>query len=326
MLNELPIEQVESLMVELAFGAEREKTGQIVEEHLQTGGKRLRALLALAACKCLRASVETAIPWAAACELLHNATLIHDDLQDGDRVRRGQPTTWVTYGMPSAINAGDLLLVLPTIAVSRLVVSLPKRWHLSEALATYAAKVIRGQVAEFEMTRVGRVSLAAYEAAIDGKTSPLFELPVLGSALIADRSLETARAVSRPFSILGRLFQMQDDVLDLYGENGREAPGADIREGKISALVATHLQAFPNERDEILSVLKLPRNETPTSAVDGLITRFRDAGTLQSVLRRIEHEAAKARDEMQTMGEHELHELVVCLQRLVTSPIAHLLA
>lgn len=326
MLNELPVEQVESLMVELAFGAEREKTGHIVEEHLQTGGKRLRARLALAACKCLGANVEKAIPWAAACELLHNATLIHDDLQDGDRVRRGQPTTWVTHGMPSAINAGDLLLVLPTIAVSRLVVSLPIRWHLSEALATYAAKVIRGQVAEFEMTRVGHVSLAAYKAAIDGKTSPLFELPVLGAALIADRPTEIARAVSRPFSILGRLFQMQDDVLDLYGEKGREAPGADIREGKISALVTTHLETFPDERDEILSVLRLPRNETPASAVDGLIARFRDAGTLRLVLGQIEREAATAREEMRTMGQNELHELIECLERRVTDPIAHLLA
>ncbi|MEO1174347.1 MAG: polyprenyl synthetase family protein, partial [Myxococcota bacterium] len=155
MFDTLPVEGVEKLMVELATGSKAEKTGDIVREHLSTGGKRIRARLALAAADALGATADSSIPWAAACELLHNATLIHDDLQDGDELRRGQPTAWVRHGMPSAINAGDLLLVLPTLAIERVPLSADVRWHLSRALAYEATRVIRGQVAEFEMTTHG---------------------------------------------------------------------------------------------------------------------------------------------------------------------------
>ena len=84
------------------------------------------------------------VPWAAAVELLHNATLIHDDIQDGDQVRRGQPTTWVRHGQAQAINAGDLLLMLP-LALSQLQTSDSVRWQLSWRLADQAASIVRGQ-------------------------------------------------------------------------------------------------------------------------------------------------------------------------------------
>ncbi len=312
-------------MVELARGSDCEKTGEIVEEHLATGGKRLRARLALAAAQALGASVESAVPWAAACELLHNATLVHDDLQDGDELRRGHPTTWVRHGMPSAINAGDLLLVLPTLAIEKVPASDSVRWHLSRALAFDATRVIRGQVAEFEMTRLKNPTLAGYNAAIEGKTSPLFELPVVGAAMIAGRSVEESRALGLPFNTLGTLFQIQDDTLDLYGEKGRDAPGADIREGKPSALVVTHLEHFPAEREEILAILDLPREQTPASAVSELIARFRDAGTLDRVLKRMKREAAEASEQMAMMGEPELGQLLDELIGRVVVPIGHLM-
>src|SRR5687767_11974938 len=109
--------QVEALMRTLAGAQVDNVTGPIVLEHLATGGKRLRARLALAAAEACGGRVEDAIGWAAACELVHNATLIHDDLQDGDVLRRGHPTTWVKHGMAQAVNAGDLMLLLPFLAV-----------------------------------------------------------------------------------------------------------------------------------------------------------------------------------------------------------------
>ncbi|MEM6733646.1 MAG: polyprenyl synthetase family protein, partial [Myxococcota bacterium] len=255
MFDSLPIDEVETLMVELAHGSTSEKTGAIVSEHLATGGKRLRARLVLAASREFGVPFELAIPWAAACELLHNATLVHDDVQDGDETRRGQPTTWVRHGTASAINAGDLLLVLPTLAIERVNSDLSVRWHLARQLAYQATRVIRGQVAEYEMTHHGPIDLNTYYNAIDGKTSPLFELPVIGAALLAGRAPETAESLGAPFRSLGRLFQMQDDVLDLYGEKGRDQPGADIREGKISAIVVTHLTQYPEEKTDVLEIL-----------------------------------------------------------------------
>ena len=107
------LDDVERLMLELCSGERLDRLGAILWEHVNTGGKRLRARLALASCQALGGTREQAVAWAAACELLHNATLIHDDLQDGDEVRRGREALWVRHGAAQAINAGDLALMLP---------------------------------------------------------------------------------------------------------------------------------------------------------------------------------------------------------------------
>jgi hypothetical protein len=111
------LSDVEDAMSRLAVGTRLERSGHMVQEHLATGGKRLRSRLALSAIEAMGGTREHGVGWAAACELVHNATLIHDDLQDGDRVRRGNPTTWVRHGAAQAINAGDLLLMLPFLAI-----------------------------------------------------------------------------------------------------------------------------------------------------------------------------------------------------------------
>src|SRR5687767_11384745 len=95
---------VEALMRELMEPDAGDPAGAIAAEHVATGGKRLRARLALAAADALGARAGDAVGWAAACELLHNATLLHDDIEDGDRARRGQPTAWVRHGVAQAIN------------------------------------------------------------------------------------------------------------------------------------------------------------------------------------------------------------------------------
>src|SRR5215211_7540453 len=94
----LCLAEVETLMDRLADEAGGEPAGAMVRRHLATGGKRIRARLALAAMEALDEPREAGVAWAAACELLHNATLVHDDLQDGDRVRRGRPTVWALHG------------------------------------------------------------------------------------------------------------------------------------------------------------------------------------------------------------------------------------
>ena len=103
-------------MMQTVLQVELDPAAAIAGEHLSTGGKRLRARLAMETGVRLGAEGKEMVPWAAACELLHNATLVHDDLQDGDRVRRGHPTMWVKHGAAQAINAGDLML-MPSCAV-----------------------------------------------------------------------------------------------------------------------------------------------------------------------------------------------------------------
>jgi geranylgeranyl diphosphate synthase type I len=296
----------------------------MARQHLATGGKRLRARLALAAASALGGHGADAVGWAAACELAHNATLIHDDLQDGDEIRRGHPTTWVVHGMAQAINAGDLLLMLPYLAIDTAPVDGAVRASLCRAMAEGVARVIRGQASECALTHHGRPSRALYEAIIRGKTAALFELPVQGAALLVGHAPGVAQRFSAPFCHLGMLFQMQDDVLDLFGDKGRAQLGSDIREGKISALVVEHLALNPADETWLLQILRQPREQTHDAAVVEVINRFRQ-GALTAVLEAIRRDAAVARQQAASLGIPALAALLNDLVTRVLEPIVHLI-
>lgn len=314
--------RVEALMVRLS--GDGDAAGAMVRGHLATGGKRLRARLALAALDVLGVGRERGIGWAAACELLHNATLVHDDLQDGDRTRRGHPTVWAQHGEAQAVNVGDLLLMLPFLALEHAETSPAVRWLLARALAEHAAAVARGQVEELQLAGVKKVGWQGYRRAVAGKTSALFELPVEGAALLAGRSERDAHDLAEAFCHLGVLFQLQDDVLDLYGDKGRERPGSDLREGKISALVVEHLALHPGDSGWLRQLLAAPRDATPDHEVDAAITRFREGGALAAVLRRIEQEAEAALGCSGLPQEPGLRDLAAELVEVTLAPIAHL--
>jgi geranylgeranyl pyrophosphate synthase len=316
--------EVEALMRQLAGDPGTDVAARMVHEHLATGGKRLRARLALAALEVLGGDRRMGVAWAAACELLHNATLIHDDLQDGDTTRRGRPTTWQRFGMPQAVNAGDLLLMLPFLAVEHLPAVGERRFALSAAIARQATVTVRGQTAEIALATAPEVDWDGYLHAVEGKTGALFQLPVEGAAILAGYAPADAHAIAAGFRGLGPLFQLQDDVLDLYGEKGRGAPGGDLREGKVSALVVEHLMMHPGDGPWLRALLALPREATPDDEVLRAMDRFRAAGALRGVLGRIRHEAYRIVSAPELRRAPALRELAWELVCVALRPIAHL--
>ncbi|OGQ80632.1 MAG: hypothetical protein A2289_22030 [Deltaproteobacteria bacterium RIFOXYA12_FULL_58_15] len=319
------LKDVEELMRDLSRRLGEPVLGPMALEHLATGGKRLRARLALAAVDALGTDAEQGLGWAAACELLHNATLIHDDIQDGDEVRRGHPTTWARHGREQAINVGDLMLLLPLVAVGEADLDDAIKARLATALGRHACAVISGQGAELEMGQQGRTERDIYVKTVVGKTSGLFELPVEGAAIVAGRSAAQAANLSAAFRPMGILFQMQDDVLDLYGDKGRGSPGSDIREGKISALVVEHLGCCPADRDWLLSLLRTPRDQTPDDEVRRAIERMRTSGALAAVSRRIAEESERIRNDSAWTTEPALGEIAMRLVDRVLEPVASVL-
>lgn len=322
----LALARVEERMRALC-GAD-EIVGQIASEQLLAGGKRIRARLALAAAAAYDVDEDAAVALAAAVELLHNATLVHDDVQDGDVTRRGVPTAWARHGVPQAINAGDLMLMLPTVALGDLdddVVSPRAQRDLMRALHTRAVATVRGQGADLRLRALvddvdeAADVVGAYMQCIEGKTGELFALPVEGACLLAGATPAEARRRAQPFFHLGVLFQLQDDVLDLYGDKGREAPGSDVGEGKVSALVVEHLRLRPSDRAWLLSVLDRPREETSRADVDGVIDAFVKSGAKAAVLARIATLCTLAHHE----ADAELAPLVLELIGRVLRPIQH---
>ena len=238
------------------------------EYHLGTGGKHLRALLPVLLAEALESDVTTVYPFAAACEMLHNATLVHDDVQDGDELRRGHPTVWAKYSEPQAINLGDAMYFYALLCLDRLKTDDTRRWQLARLLLQSTTRVIDGQVREFLLKEQPQPTPAAYVEMIQSKTAALFALPLVGTGLLYDVTPDLLDALAQSAIHLGIVFQLQDDLLDLYGEKGRGQQGSDIQEGKISALVVHTLElALPDHCRRLKEILAKPRHATTTADI-----------------------------------------------------------
>lgn len=282
------VARVEALMRELCL-AGGSPLGPLVWGHVSSGGKRLRARLALFAVLALGGAPEAGVPWGAACELLHNASLIHDDIEDGDRLRRGRPALWAQHGVAQAINAGDLAIALSYLAIREVPAPDGLRWLLADLVSVAMRRLAEGQSAELSLLDADPLTWEAYAACVEGKTAALFSLPLHGAALIAGRSVERAAELAAAFGRLGLLFQLQDDVLDLFGDNGRDQPGSDLAQrGKASALVVEHLRLHPGDRAWLRAILEAPRAATSRESIQEAIARFAAGGALAAVWGRID--------------------------------------
>lgn len=196
-------------------------------------GKLLRPAFVLFAAEELGGTYREALPAAVALELIHNFSLIHDDIQDRDRMRRGRPTVWVLHGIPEAINAGDLMY---TIAIS-VALSLPD--GATSCLVRATDAMIEGQSLDlgFESKSVG---LDEYLKMIDYKTGALLRCAFELGSLCAGADEDVLEIMRRFGHEIGRAFQIRDDVLGIWG-NGEvvgKPQGSDIRHRKKSYPVA----------------------------------------------------------------------------------------
>ncbi len=203
--------------------------------HLATGGKRFRALLPLWVCANLGGEPEDALEFGVGLELLHNATLIHDDIQDGDTHRRGKPTVWSHWGTSQAINAGDALIFQ---ALHHLALA-PAGSHVVPLVCETMNRLIDGQAMDMQLhlpegdpDRI-TPSLDAYMEMARRKTGSLFalccQLGVCAARMEAQWQLQAAEFGT----FVGLAFQVADDLLELVGDKGR-APGSDLMTGKMS--------------------------------------------------------------------------------------------
>lgn len=200
-------------------------------------GKRLRPVCLLLACEAQGGHWQSALPAAAAVELLHNFTLIHDDIEDRDAVRRGRPTLWSLWGEAQAINAGDALFALAYQALQGLQARGVAPEVCLHALDRYTDGILRlteGQCRDIGFEAAADVVEAEYLAMIHGKTATLIGLACELGGIVAGATAEHVAALRAFGEGLGLAFQMQDDLLGLWGdpEQTGKAVGADIRRHK----------------------------------------------------------------------------------------------
>jgi hydroxymethylglutaryl-CoA reductase len=295
---------------------------RMCDYHLDTGGKRLRALLPLLVAEALGFDPERLLPFGAACEMLHNATLVHDDIQDGDRMRRGRETVWHRFGASQAINLGDAMFYYTLLLVQRLDVPLARREEAARRVLQETLRVIDGQEREFKLKVAKRPTLSEYFSMVESKTSGLFALPMAGAAALAGQGLAIVDGLKEAARHIGVLFQIQDDLLDLYGEKGREAYGSDIREGKMSVLVVHALRsAAAEEARQLRAILAKDREATTSEDVAEAVEIFGHAGSLPFALDEIAARRQRALKALAPIEHPQLTTVVEAMCELFLEPI-----
>ena len=189
---------------------------------------------------------QSVLPAAAAVELLHNFSLVHDDIQDHSDKRRGRPTIWVQWGMPQAINAGDGLFVISNLSVLDMVENYPAETVVKAAtiLQNAALELTRGQYLDISYEKRSTLGAEDYWPMISGKTAALLSACCDLGALLGGADEATQDAYRSFGHYLGLAFQLQDDILGIWGNEvvTGKSTSSDLVEGKKSLPVLVGLE------------------------------------------------------------------------------------
>jgi geranylgeranyl diphosphate synthase type I len=221
---------------------------EAARQYPYAGGKRMRPSMVIAACGAVGGDKKKAVPLAVAIEYIHNFTLIHDDLMDGDSERRGMVTSHVKYGMPTAVLAGDALFAKAFEIISDMDVPADVMRKVLKVTTVAVWDLARGQEMDVN-NETGEVTMDAYIETIRLKTSVLFAAGAAGGALVGGADDRTVKAIHEYAMSLGVAFQMYDDILGVIGDpkkTGKSA-GNDIRKGKKTVIVC---HAFDSIKDK----------------------------------------------------------------------------
>ncbi|MGH2427866.1 MAG: polyprenyl synthetase family protein [Candidatus Limnocylindria bacterium] len=200
-------------------------------------GKRMRPLLGLLAYQSLTGDYQRALPGAAAVELGHNFSLVHDDIEDADRERRHRPTLWAIWGVPLAINAGDALFALSRLALYRLLADGFSERRVLALMRVYdetCLALCEGQFLDISFERRTDVTVDAYLEMIGRKTAALVGASVQAGAILATDDQACVEAYRRFGYDLGIAFQMADDVKGTFwtAADSGKAQAGDVRKRK----------------------------------------------------------------------------------------------
>ncbi len=252
-------------------------------------GKRVRPTLTLLACEAAGADWRAALPSAAAVELVHNFSLVHDDIQDRSMLRRHRPTLWALWGDARAINAGDAIFVLAQLAILGQATDAADRAAPARLLNQASASLCAGQQLDLELVGSPTPDLDAYYGMIDGKTAALIAAAAELGALAAGSAPPTSTAYGRFGRELGLAFQLQDDLLDVWGASASRGKPAreDLRGRKHSfPIVLAHTLAGPEGAGR-LAALYGGSAPLTDDAVEELAALFDELGVLAEAERRV---------------------------------------
>ncbi len=284
-------------------------------------GKRMRPLLGLLAYASISGDYRRALPGAAAVELGHNFSLVHDDIEDGDRERHHRPTVWALHGVPQAINTGDMLFSLSRTALHRLTelgFSDAKVLRLMRLYDETCVALCEGQFIDIRTSESDELmSVELYFDMIGRKTAALIAASIEAGAILATDDDEVVRRYRAFGWALGIAFQLNDDLLGIWGQEqttGKE-PTDLARKKKTLPVIYAFEHAGPEDRARLRDLYAAP---DPTSAqvqqIVAIIERLGARDYTRDAARRYRDDALAELDAAGVIGRaarRRLEEIIV---------------
>ena len=286
------------------------ETRTLIDQAARFSGKRLRPALACLAARIGGATVTGDVAAVAAIvELIHTATLVHDDVIDGATIRRRRPTLNASWGPTAAVLVGDVLFSRAYLCAANLEDRFASRY-----LAAVVGEVLEGEILQDTVVRTVDLPVTTYERIIRGKTAALYEASLHVGAHYAGAADDVVHHLARFGHHVGMAFQIVDDRLDLEGDERKvgKSLGTDLAEGKMTlAPILWRDQQPPSSRDTTHALIERAWEDATGAAA--LIAELRRSGALDAAQARAEHEVALAREHLMALPQSEARELLETL-------------
>src|SRR6202158_5440895 len=263
------------------------------------GGKRMRPLMCVLVYEALVGDARSILPAAAALELLHNFTLIHDDIEDQDPTRHHRPTVWSVWGVPQAINAGDGMYAVSRLAVQRL----RKLGFPAERILDFASlmdqtcvRVCEGQFLDISFESRTDITAERYRVMAARKNGALFAASAQSAAMLASDDPAVREQFARFGEEFGQAFQAHDDLLGIWASTertGKLEMNALVKRKKTLTVVLAFERASPRVRAQ-LDELFAPQAPLPAENVDRIRAILDDLGVRPMLGREIEAHRGRA--------------------------------
>jgi octaprenyl-diphosphate synthase len=286
-----------------------------IGQYLQSaGGKRLRPAMVLLASKMVGVGTSSAVQLGAVVEMIHAATLVHDDVIDAAQTRRGRPSTNVKWGNHTCVLAGDWLYMQAFQIALR-----ERNFQILDLLISLTQMMVEGELLQLE--RIGKIDISEADCMelVDRKTACLFSVCARLGAISASGDTHTQERLAEYAWNLGMAFQLVDDVLDFTAREKTlgKPVGGDLREGKVTLpLVYALERATPAERELVATILR-DRNydAVPFERILGLLTQYRG---IERVRDRAQAFTEKARAIIGEFPESPYQRALLAVTELVT--------
>jgi geranylgeranyl diphosphate synthase type I len=315
-----------------------EKNAKIVNKHLNSklkgnpkklydaaghlivhGGKRLRPYMVIKSCQILGGKISNAMSAASAVEMIHNFTLVHDDIMDNDEIRHGVPTVHKKYGMPIAILAGDVLYSKAYQIITESKLSPDSTIQLVSRLAKACVDICEGQLLDVKMAEDKKIpTQAEYITMIGKKTAALFDVSCAMGAICATNKNKDISNLSSFGRNLGIAFQITDDLIGVMGDPKvtKKPVGNDLREGKKSLPILMALKSAKGKDKKI--ILKAFGNSKATrNNLNKAVDAIRSLGIEENVRKQALKYAERAEKSLATYSGSAKIDLVALLDFVV---------